>query len=70
LPEGAVQDGAIKLQAGTQAVSKFVETFAQGNGTEPFAYIGSSGFLEIGVNKGNAARTLGLNRGAAIVLTR
>ena len=70
LPEGAVQDGAIKLQAGTQAVSKFVETFAQGNGSEPFAYIGSSGFLEIGVNKGNAARTLGLNRGAAIVLTR
>ena len=70
LPEGAVQDGAIKLQAGTQAVTKFVEMFAQGNGTEPFAYIGSSGFLEIGVNKGNAARTLGLNRGAAIVLTR
>ena len=70
LPEGAVQDGAIKLQAGTQAVSKFVETFAQGNGTEPFAYIGSSGFLEIGVNKGNAARTLSLNRGAAIVLTK
>jgi len=70
LPEGAVQDGAIKLQAGTQAVSKFVETFAQGNGSEPFAYIGSSGFLEIGVNKGNAARTLSLNRGAAIVLTK
>ena len=70
LPEGAVQDGAIKLQAGTQPVSKFVETFAQGNGTEPFAYIGSSGFLEIGVNKGNAARTLSLNRGAAIVLTK
>ena len=70
LPEGAVQDGAIKLQAGTQAVSKFVETFAQGNGSEPFAYIGSSGFLEIGVNKGNAARTLGLNRGAAVVLAK
>ena len=70
LPEGAVQDGAIKLQAGTQPVSKFVETFAQGNGAEPFAYIGSSGFLEIGVNKGNAARTLSLNRGAAIVLTK
>ena len=70
LPEGAVQDGAIKLQAGTQPVSKFVETFAQGNGNEPFAYIGSSGFLEIGVNKGNAARTLSLNRGAAIVLTK
>ena len=70
LPEGAAQDGAIKLQIGTQAVSRFVETFAQGNGTEPFAYMGSSGFVEIGVNKGNAARTLGLGRGTAVVLTK
>jgi len=70
LPEGVAQNGAIQLQAGTQAVSKFVETFAQGNGTEPFAYLGSSGFVEIAVNKGNAARTLGLNRGAAVVLTK
>jgi S-adenosylmethionine hydrolase len=70
LPEGVLSDGAIKLQAGTQAVSKFVDTFAQGNGTEPFAYIGSSGFVEIGVNKGNAARTLGLGRGTAVVLTK
>lgn len=70
LPEGAAQDGAIKLQIGTQAVSRFVETFAQGNGTEPFAYLGSSGFVEIGVNKGNAARTLGLGRGTVVVLTK
>jgi S-adenosyl-L-methionine hydrolase (adenosine-forming) len=70
LPESAAQDGAIKLQIGTQAVSKFVETFAQGNGAEPFAYLGSSGFVEIGVNKGNAARTLGLGRGTAVALTK
>ena len=70
LPEGVASGGGINLQVGTQAVSKFVETFAQGNGTEPFAYLGSSGFLEIGVNKGNASRTLGLTRGAAVVLTK
>jgi S-adenosylmethionine hydrolase len=70
LPEGVAHDGAIKLQVGTQAVTRFVETFAQGNDTEPFAYLGSSGFMEIGVNKGNAARALGLNRGAAVVLTK
>jgi len=69
LPEG-VLGGAIQLQVGTQVVSKFVETFAQGNGTEPFAYVGSSGFVEIGVNKGNAARTLGLNRGTPVVLAK
>ena len=68
LPE-SVFNGGIRLQVGTQVVSKFVETSAQGNGAEPFAYLGSSGFLEIGVNKGNAARTLGLNRGTAVVLT-
>jgi len=70
LPEGVAKDGAIKLQVGTQSVTRFVETFAQGNGAEPFAYVGSSGFLEIGVNKGSAARTLGLNRGTAVVLTK
>jgi len=70
LPEGVAKDGAIQLQVGTQSVTRFVETFAQGNGAEPFAYVGSSGFLEIGVNKGSAARTLGLNRGTAVVLTK
>jgi len=70
LPETVLSGGAVNLQAGTQAVSKFVETFAQGNGTEPFAYLGSSGFVEIAVNKGNAARTLGLNRGTAVILTK
>jgi S-adenosyl-L-methionine hydrolase (adenosine-forming) len=70
LPESVAQDGAINLQAGTQPVSRFVETFAQGNGTEPFAYLGSSGYLEIAVNKGNAARTLGLGRGMPVVLTK
>jgi S-adenosyl-L-methionine hydrolase (adenosine-forming) len=70
LPEAVFANGAIQLQVGNQAVSRFVETFAQGNGTEAFAYLGSSGFVEIAVNKGNAARTLGLNRGAAVVLTK
>jgi S-adenosylmethionine hydrolase len=70
LPETVLSSGAIKLQAGNQAVSRFVETFAQGNDNEPFAYLGSSGFVEIGLNKGNAARTLGLGRGTAVVLTK
>jgi hypothetical protein len=70
LPESVATGGPIQLQVGTQAVSRFVETFAQGNGAEPFAYMGSSGFLEIGVNKGSAARALGLNRGTAVLLTK
>ncbi len=70
LPESVLSGGVISLQAGNQAVSRFVETFAQGNNNEPFVYLGSSGFLEIGLNKGNAARTLGLGRGTAVTLTR
>jgi S-adenosylmethionine hydrolase len=32
------------------------------------AIIGSSGFLESAVNKGQAARVLGVNRGAEVLL--
>jgi hypothetical protein len=70
LPEAAVSGGAINLQAGNQAVTRFVETFAQGNNSEPFAYLGSSGYLEIGVNKGNASRALSLGRGTPVILTK
>jgi S-adenosylmethionine hydrolase len=70
LPESVVSQGKIQLQAGNQAVTRFVETFAQGNNAEPFVYLGSSGFLEIAVNKGNASRTLGLGRGTPVVLTK
>jgi S-adenosylmethionine hydrolase len=70
LPEAAVSGGAINLQAGNQAVTRLVETFAQGNNSEPFAYLGSSGYLEIGLNKGNASRALGLGRGTPVILTK
>jgi S-adenosyl-L-methionine hydrolase (adenosine-forming) len=51
-------------------VKKLVETFAHGAAGEPIAYIGSSGFIEIGVNKGSAARTLSLGRGTPVVLPK
>ena len=70
LPESVRSEGTIKLQVGNQPVTRFVETFAQGNNTEPIVYVGSSGFLEIAVNKGNASRTLGLGRGTPVVLSK
>lgn len=70
LPEGAAGERAIKLQVGNQAVTRLVDTFARGNNGEAIAYFGSSGFLEIAVNKGNAARTLGIARGTAVTLTK
>jgi len=68
VPPAAVESGKIKLQAGTKMIERLVLTFGQGAPGEPVALIGSSGFLEIAINKGNAARTLGVARGAEITL--
>ena len=70
LPAAAVEKGEVKLQVGSHAVSKLVPTFAGGNAGEAIAYIGSSGLVEIGVNKGNASKTLGLGRGTQVLLNK
>jgi len=49
-------------------VTQLAQTFASGKPGEPIAVLGSSGFLEIAVNRGSAARTLGANRGAEVTL--
>ncbi|HKE08722.1 MAG TPA: SAM-dependent chlorinase/fluorinase [Candidatus Acidoferrum sp.] len=70
LPEGALEKGEIKLQIGNHAVSKLVQTFANGNAGEAIAYVGSSGLVEIGLNKGSASKTLGIGRGTAVLLDK
>jgi S-adenosylmethionine hydrolase len=70
LPESARNGGALALQVGAQSITRLVDTFAQGNNGEPIAYVGSSGYVEIAVNKGNAARSLGIGRGAPVVLSK
>jgi S-adenosylmethionine hydrolase len=70
LPAAAIEKGAINLQVGTHAISKLVPTFANGNAGEAIAYVGSSGNLEIGVNKGSASKTLGVGRGAPVLLNK
>ena len=70
LPEGALKKGEINLQVGTHTVNKLVATFANGNAGEAIAYIGSSGLVEIGVNKGSASKTLGIGRGTAVLLDK
>jgi len=69
VPAAAQNDGGLKLQVGTQPVKRMVDTFANGKANEPVAYFGSSGYLEIGINKGNAARTLSIGRGAPVLLS-
>jgi hypothetical protein len=70
LPESALTNGEVKFQVGDKAVSRMVPTFGSGNAGEPVAYVGSAGYVEIGVNKGNASRTLSIGRGTAVLLER
>jgi len=69
LPPGALENGSLQLQVGTQTVTRLVDTFAKGNAGEAFAYIGSIGFVEIGVNRGSASKALGVGRGVQLVLS-
>jgi S-adenosylmethionine hydrolase len=66
----AIEKGEVKFQVGTHSVARLVPTFAAGNAGEAIAYVGSSGYVEIGVNKGSAAKTLGIGRGTAVLLTK
>jgi S-adenosyl-L-methionine hydrolase (adenosine-forming) len=68
VPESAVASGAIKLSVNGKEVRKIARTFGDGGPGEPIALFGSAGYLEIAVNRGSAARTLGVNRGAEVTL--
>jgi S-adenosylmethionine hydrolase len=68
LPEQTLKNGAIKLQVANKDVTRLVETFAQGEAGVPVAFLGSSGFIEIAVNKGSAAKQLGVGRGVPVTV--
>jgi S-adenosyl-L-methionine hydrolase (adenosine-forming) len=68
VPTTMAAAGKIKLRIGNGQIEKLAQTFAQGAAGEPIALVGSSGFLEISVNKGHAARTLGAQRGMEVTL--
>lgn len=68
VPALVAPDGKFTIRVGSGEISKVVQTFAQGGAGEAIAYIGSSGYLEIAVNKGNAARELAAARGAEVTI--
>jgi S-adenosylmethionine hydrolase len=68
LPAAAIESGTVQITVGSQSITKLVDTFAKGNSDEPFAYIGSNGFIEIGINRGNASKSLGIGRGTQVTL--
>jgi S-adenosylmethionine hydrolase len=68
IPIGVLDGGPIKMAVNGKQVLRFARTFASGNPGEPIAVVGSAGYIEIAVNRGNAARTLGANRGTEVTL--
>jgi S-adenosylmethionine hydrolase len=68
LPEAMRMPGPAKFSISGKPVKQFVDTFAKGPAGEPVALVGSNGFIEIAVNKGNAAKVLAVGRGAEVVL--
>lgn len=56
----------VKIYVGNTILEKIVETFGKVTEGEPAAYIGSSGMLEVGINKGSAEKMLGVQKGAQI----
>lgn len=70
LPAEAPEKGEVKLQVGAHPIKRLVPTFASGDAGEAIAFVGSSGYVEIAVNKGNASKTLGIGRGAPVVLNK
>jgi S-adenosyl-L-methionine hydrolase (adenosine-forming) len=67
-PALVAPDAKFTIRVGNATVTKLVPTFAQGAAGETFAIIGSSGYIEICVNKGSAARAVGAGRGAEVTV--
>jgi S-adenosylmethionine hydrolase len=56
----------LKIYVGNTIFDTIVSTFGDVSDGEPAAYVGSSGVLEIAINKGDAREMLGVEKGAQI----
>jgi S-adenosyl-L-methionine hydrolase (adenosine-forming) len=68
VPALTAADGKFTIRVGNVQITKLSPTFAQGATGEAIAVMGSSGYLEIAMNKANAARALGVARGAEVTV--
>jgi S-adenosylmethionine hydrolase len=57
------QEKIIQIKIGSHVITGLSETYDSEQSKTPLALIGSRGYLEIAVNKGNAARVLNAEKG-------
>lgn len=62
--------GPIAIAAGPHAIGALVATYAEASAGAVCALFGSTDHLEVAVNGGSAAETLGLGRGARVTISR
>lgn len=65
----AIASRPLQLAIGTRRLTQLAATFAEGPAGEPVLVVGSSGYLDVAVNQGSAARLLGVGVGAPAELT-
>jgi S-adenosylmethionine hydrolase len=58
----------IEVRAGVERITKLAATYAETAIGELFAIVGSSGYLEVVVNQGSAAKMLGVGTGSPVEL--
>jgi S-adenosylmethionine hydrolase len=68
VPALTAEGGKFTIRAGNATMTKLVPTFAGGTNGEAIGLIGSSGYLEISVNKASASKSLALGRGAEVTV--
>lgn len=68
LIEEVIDSTDVKIYVGNTILDEIEGTFGAVPEGEPVAYIGSSGMLEVAINKGNAEEMLGVQKGAQISL--
>jgi len=69
LVEGVVKGRDVKIQAGQKEILGISQFYCQKAPGEVLALFGSSSFMEISINMGNAARELKMNRGDKVIVT-
>ncbi len=68
LMEDMIGRRKVRIYVGNTIIDHMVNTFGDVEDGDPAAFIGSSGMLEIGINKGNAAELLSVDKGAQVSL--
>ncbi|MCL6480674.1 MAG: SAM-dependent chlorinase/fluorinase [Firmicutes bacterium] len=68
IPEILRQGRPFRLHIGGKQITTLRTIYSDAPAGEPFAIVGSSGFLEISINRGSAARELGVSRGTELTI--